>query len=57
MTGHGNKQGAKFADNILTWQTLLSTLYEEIKDLVSTNNNNENVPIKTIFLQLIVDTC
>ena len=62
MTGHGNHEGAHFAEeSYLKWQELLDILYQEIKDLVVKNRNKTaSAPekqLKTIFLQLIVDTC
>ena len=62
MTGHGNEEGAHFAgDSHLKWKELLVMLYQGIKDLVTANKNRSaNTPekqIKSIFLQLIVDTC
>ena len=62
MTGHGNDEGAHFAkDSHIKWEELLDILYQKIKDLVTAHKNrNLNAPekqLKTIFLQLIVDTC
>lgn len=48
MTGHGNDEGAHFAeDTHLKWDELLDILYEEIKDLITKNKNkNANAPEK-----------
>ena len=64
ITGHGSEYGACFAeDGTLAWKVIIETLLEGAHKLVRENAKqkqsqpDETHLLKTIYFQLIIDTC